>query len=80
MDTIQLREQLHAYINQADTKKLKAMYTILEKEINPPTPVWPKEWLLELDQRANDLDSGKVASMSLEEVLKEAESHLSRKK
>jgi len=76
MDIIQLREQLHAIINHADTRKLKAIYTILEKEINPVTPAWPKEWLLEIDQRSKDLDSGKVASMSLDEVLKETESHL----
>ena len=78
MDTINLREQLHAYINKADTKKLKAIYTILENEIHPPTPNWPKDWLLEIEQRTIDLDSKKATSITLKEFLTDAKSHLVR--
>jgi hypothetical protein len=80
MNAVHLREQLHTYINQADTKKLKAIYTILEKEIHPQTPTWPDEWLKELDMRAEESDSEQVKGMTLDEVIKTAESHLRRQK
>lgn len=30
-----MRDRLHEYINQADTKHLEAIYTLLEKELEP---------------------------------------------
>lgn len=36
MDTGTMRDRLHEYINQADQKHLEAMYTLLEKEMEPP--------------------------------------------
>lgn len=35
MDAGTLRDRLHEYINQADTKHLEAMYVLLEKELEP---------------------------------------------
>lgn len=35
MDTASMRNRLHEYIEQADAKHLEAIYTLLEKDIDP---------------------------------------------
>lgn len=35
MKTTVIRERLHEYIEHADSKQLKAIYTLLEKELEP---------------------------------------------
>ncbi|WP_428328576.1 hypothetical protein [Mucilaginibacter sp.] len=61
MRTTQIRQQLHDYIDSAEDKKLKAIYTLLESEF-PGDYKLSTEQKKELDKRADDhkLGIGKI--------------------
>ena len=64
-----IREKLHGYIDTADDKKVEAIYTIVENEIMENLDLWEdEEFLAELDRRTEELESGKVKGVSLEEL------------
>ncbi|RZA03335.1 MAG: hypothetical protein EOP47_03255 [Sphingobacteriaceae bacterium] len=68
MTTAAIREKLHEYINIADDKKVEAIYTMVEDEIINTTDIWEDEvFLNELDRRMEELKSGKVKPVTLEE-------------
>ena len=73
MSTADIRHKLHEYIRFANDKKVKAIYVILENEIEEKHDIWTKEFTDEMERRANDLESGKVKGISHEEFLKKAE-------
>ena len=67
MTTAAIREKLHEYINVADDKKVEAIYTMFEGELTT-LDIWEDEGFLnELDRRMNELKSGKVKPVTLEE-------------
>ncbi len=68
MSLIGMRKQLHSYIDQADHHKIKAIYTLLEKEMEQQKVVWSKELSEELDKREEDLESGRVKGVTWEDV------------
>lgn len=41
MNIIVIRGRLHKYIEEADDKKVKALYTLVENEINQITAILP---------------------------------------
>lgn len=52
MKNKQIKERLHHYIETADEKKLKAIYTMVEEEIEEATDMWrDKEFVAELERR-----------------------------
>lgn len=64
-----IRERLHDYISTADDKKLEAMYTLLEEQISPPAAWYnDKDFVAELDERYERLESGLDKGVSLEEL------------
>jgi hypothetical protein len=71
MDTALLKQKLHDYIDTAEDKKLEAIYTILEGEIEDEPYDWRKdeEWLAELDRREKSVLDGTAKTHSLEETL-----------
>lgn len=69
MTTAAIREKLHEYINIADDKKVKAIYTMVEDEIIDRLDLWENQaFLKELDKRISELESGKVKGVTLEEI------------
>ena len=68
MSLIGMRKQLHSYIDQADHHKIKAIYTLLEKEMEQQKVVWSKELSEELDKREEDLESGRVKGVTWEDI------------
>lgn len=70
MTTTSIRQKLHSYLELADDKKVKAMYTILEEDIEDLTIEYPDELKNELDKRLEDLKSGKSKSISAKESKK----------
>ena len=59
--TIQsIRKQLHDFIDQADNRKIKAMYTMLENELDKTEAL--------LNTREMELENGTVAGVPWEEV------------
>jgi putative addiction module component (TIGR02574 family) len=69
MTTTAIRQKLYEYIRVADDKKVKAIYTMVEDEINEDFD-WTKdkEFIAELDRRSAQLKSGEVKGIPWEEV------------
>ncbi|WP_316812919.1 addiction module protein [Pedobacter heparinus] len=64
-----LRDRLYDYIRYADDKKVKAIYTMVEDEINQKYDPWEDpEYVKMLDKRVDDIKTGKVKGVSWEEV------------
>jgi len=60
MNTSTIRQKLYEYIRVADDKKVKAIYTIVEGEVNELCEWWnDKDLITEFDYRSADLKSGK---------------------
>jgi hypothetical protein len=68
MSTSEIRNHLHRYIDQANDKKVKAIYTMVEEEILPDN-LWDDEnFVSELERRVNEVESGAVKPYSWKEV------------
>ena len=71
MNTSTIRKKLSETIKVADDKKVKAIYTIVEREINEMDQWWNEKNLMdELNIRSTDLKSGKDEGISWEELKK----------
>jgi len=57
MTTTQIKQKLHSYIDNAEDKKLKAIYTLLQDDIGEDYK-FTKEQEAELDKRFNDYQNG----------------------
>jgi hypothetical protein len=59
-EALRIRNKLFDYIRVVDTKKLYAMYNLLETEIEQTNEWWnDKVFTIELDRRYNALENGK---------------------
>lgn len=73
MTTLNIRQKLHNYLEIADDKKVNAIYTILEEDIEGSSIEYSQELKNELDKRFEDLKSGKAIAISAEESKKRIE-------
>lgn len=63
MTTNAIKQQLHHYLEVADSKKLKAIYTMVEDDIAETTGEYTYAQKVELDKRVNYyLSGGKMVS------------------
>ncbi|MBZ0099149.1 MAG: hypothetical protein K8F30_08700 [Taibaiella sp.] len=64
-----LRYKLYDYIKVADEKKLKAIYALLEEDIEAATEWWKdKQFVAELDARYEALKSGEDKGFTVNEL------------
>jgi len=68
METSVIRNKLHEYIDTADERKLQAIYTILEDEIED-TYIFNEEEIVLFHERRNKHLSGESKSYTVEESL-----------
>jgi putative addiction module component len=69
MTTTTIRQKLYDYIRVAEDRKLKAIYTMLEAEIEEDYDHWKdKDFVKELDKRSADYKTGKVKGVSWEKA------------
>ena len=80
MTATAIRQRLHEYIRFADEKKVKAIYTMIEEEVNEKHDIWSKAFTKLMEKLAGELGSGKVKGRSWDAVLKKAEASLLKKK
>jgi hypothetical protein len=75
MRTAQIRQQLHDYIDLAEDKKLKAIFTLIENDITDDyqLSISQKE---ELDKRLSDHENGIGRTFTWEETVAMAEQGL----
>ncbi|HEV2832049.1 MAG TPA: hypothetical protein VGW31_08710 [Hanamia sp.] len=70
MKTEEIKVKLHHYIETAQEKKLKAIYTMVEDEIQDPYDYWnDKEFIDELERREKEYLEGKAKTYTLEETM-----------
>ena len=58
MTTLAIRQQLHNYLEVADDKKIKAIYTMMEAEIKERAVEYTDDFKAELDKRQTTYKSG----------------------
>jgi hypothetical protein len=68
MTTIVLRKKLTDYLQIADDKKIKAIYTMVEDEINTIANDWDKDFIGELDRRSEGFQNGTAKTYSWKET------------
>ncbi len=72
MRTIAIRQKLHHYIETAKDKKVKAIFAMVEDDIEEGAIIWTDEFVTELNRRAMDFEKQKVKSRTWDEVKKTA--------
>lgn len=72
MTTEAIRKQLVDYLKTADDKKVKAIYTMVEDEINTQANEWDEDFKAELDNRRKSFGKGPATTYSWDETRKAA--------
>jgi hypothetical protein len=82
MKAIEIRQQLHDYIEAVDTKKLKAIYTVMEQDIRSHTDdIWEDEdFINELQRRSASILDGTAKTYTWDEVQGNARKAWAKKK
>lgn len=81
MTAIEIKRQLHDYIEAVDSKKLKAIYTVMEQDIKSHTDIWEDEdFINELDRRKEAFLNGTSKGYTWEEVKANTKKALSEQK
>ena len=59
MNTTNIRQKLHHYIETAEEKKLKAIFTMVENEIEEPYDLWNNPcFITEIEKRKKEMEDG----------------------
>lgn len=59
MSTSAIRQKLHSYLDVADDKKVKALYTMMEEDIEKSAVEYTDDFKKELDRRYAGYKNGK---------------------
>ncbi|WP_276501515.1 hypothetical protein [Terrimonas pollutisoli] len=70
MSTSTIRQKLHSYLEVADDKKVKAIYAIMENDIEELAMEYTGETKKELDRRYTEYKSGKAKMITAAESRK----------
>ena len=80
MTTTTIREKLADYLQVADEKKLKAIYTMVEDEINTLANDWDDDFMKELRTRSKSFINGASKTYNWEETKQAAINKVKSKK
>lgn len=72
MTTTTIRKKLVNYLKVSDEKKIKAIYTMVEDEINTEANDWNENFVKELESRSKSLVNGTAKTYTWEETKKAA--------
>ncbi len=79
MTTKLIREKLVDYLQVANNKKVKAIYTMVEDEINTAANDWDESFVKELEARSKSFTDGTAETYSWEETKKAATERIKSK-
>lgn len=68
MTTTEIRKKLHGFIDAAQDKKVKAMYIMVEEEIEGGSHWQEESFVDEMNKRTNELETEKVKGYTWQEV------------
>jgi hypothetical protein len=74
-----LKEKLHEYIDQADEKKVTAIYTLVENEIGEPGYVYDDEALNFLEERREEYIKSNAKGLTVEESMAHVKEELKKR-
>ena len=81
MKTIEIREKLHHYIDTAEEKKIKAIFAMVEEEIEETFEHWQEQdFLNELKQREARYLKGTTKTYSIEQAASRARQAIKKAK
>ena len=81
MKTEELKEKLHNYIETAQERKLKAIYTMVEEEIDETDNLWNnEEFVTELERREKKYLRGAAKTYTIKETISGVNEALKRAK
>lgn len=80
MNTGNIRQQLHNYLEVADDKKVKALYTMMEDDIKESAIEYSDELKAELDSRYASYKNGSAKMITAAESKKRINKLLNKKK
>jgi hypothetical protein len=72
MKTGEIRKKLHNYIDVAEEKKLKAIYTMVEDDMGEYDHLNDEDFVKEMKRRMTELETGKTKGYTWNEVKKKA--------
>ncbi|MVN20680.1 hypothetical protein [Mucilaginibacter arboris] len=77
METSEIKKKLHDYIESAEEEKIKAIYTVLERDMESLYSHWddPK-FVAEMDSRMKELEDGTVKGIPMEEFFAKSRKYL----
>lgn len=69
METSEIKKKLHDYIEVAEEEKLKAIYTVLENDIESVYDHWnDPEFVAEMYSRMTSIEDGTAKTITMEEM------------
>ncbi len=57
MSSIEIKRKLFDYIRNADSRKVKAMYTIVERDIQEESHIWTDDFVNEMSRRSVEAEA-----------------------
>lgn len=79
MTETKIREKLAAFCKTGDLKKIKAIYTMVEDDINEVETIIDEAFIKELDRRSKTFLDGTVKTYTINEAKKIARARVSNK-
>ncbi len=70
MNTSAIRQELHNYLEVAEDKKVKAIYTMMQESIQQSTVDYSDEFKVELDSRNESYKNGSAKMITAQESKK----------
>ncbi len=81
MKTVDIRQKLHQYIETAQDKKVKAIFAMVEEEIEEIAGHWNnKKFVTELERRETAYINGTAKVLTLEQAVGKARSAVKKAK
>ena len=74
-----VKEKLHEYIERADEKKVQAIYTLVENEIEDRSNLYDEATLNSLRATSEDYFSGKIKGYPMEESMERIRKQINKK-